>query len=100
MVRQDSARPTFGETTPNELQQHTSHSQHAAPRPPPLRPGSKEFVSGLKRLSSQASPDKRILKKRKTDALTHTTYRENYQNFLNFLTKEMDINYKMKRGRG
>ena len=76
-----------------------SENNKPAPRPPPLRPGNKEFVSGLKRLRS-VTPNRTVLKKQKTDDLVHAAYRENYANFLTYLTKDKEINYKMKRGRG
>ena len=77
-----------------------NESNRPFPRPPPLRTGSQEFVSGFKRLRSPISPDRTFLKKKKIDELVHAAYKENYANFLTFLTKDMEINYKMKRGRG
>lgn len=44
------------------------------------------------------------MKKRKNDdddvIATASVYKENDSNFLNYLTKEQGINYKMKRARG
>ena len=77
-----------------------SGSAKPTPRPPPLRPGCKEFVAGLKRLSTAQIDENDSGKRKKTEPVGNAIYRKNYTNFLNFLTKEMEITYKMKRARG
>lgn len=87
-----------------DLNKKTDSVVGKVPRPPPLRPNCKEYIDGLKRSHKDdhddGPTDRGATKKTKTDDIGHTTYRENYTNFLNYLTTKMEINYKMKRARG
>lgn len=107
LIRQESARPAV-----------------CPPRQPPLRPGCLPPTSWDKRVlvpsddeipptyrvrSSSSSGVAAPCKKRKRNAeddddddatATASVYKENNGNFINFLTKEQGVNYKMKRARG
>ena len=57
------------------------------------------ITAGLKRVQNR--PQTEIGKKRKMEESTaNAHYNENYTNFLSFLTKQKDVNYKMRRARG
>ena len=73
---------------------------------PPLRPNSHIFVSGLKRMANDIAQDNDPGKRKKNTAPENlnTTVtainKENYNNFINYLSKEMEVTYKMRRARG
>lgn len=72
-----------------------------APRGPPLRPSCRVISPGSKRPLSDPS-DVNTTKKKKPDVDEGETeiYKENHVNFMNFLTKEMEITYRLKRAKG
>ena len=91
------ASTTSGRTdVPAQAQQNIKKAKHG----PPLRPNSKAFVAGLKRPKKVGKVGNE--KKMRTDEMPRKSpvFKENYNNFMNFLSKNMGITYRMKRGRG